>query len=269
LVQPLLSHTQTINPYMKNLKTTLAVALASITSLLCAQQQTPIADTLAAKQKTSIKEYGIGFTNLNSYSLQYRWGNPKVLYRINANVGFTGLANSNNTSDSYNQNSNGSSNSTTQTQIKTPVTLSTGIGFSVLSLKQINPKFGLMIGGITGLTYSYTTGQNIQTSSNYNTSNGNSSQSTTIKSTSQTLQPYMGCVLGAYYKINPSFIIYAEISPNIFYAATQTKTNTTYQYDPIGTNSKSGDSRFNNGNLGLSGLTNSGAMLTLVYRITK
>ncbi len=251
---------------MKNLKRNLALVLVCITTLVCAQQQTPT-DTLATKQK--VKEYGIGFISLNSYSLQYRWGTPKLLYRINANVGFTGLSKNDNINDTYNQNGTSYSSSTTQIQTKTPATLTTGAGFSMLTFKQINPKFGLMIGGIAGLTYSYTTGENIQTNSNYSTGSGNSSQTTTTKTTSQTLQPYLGCVLGAYYKFNPSFIIYAEISPNIFYATTKTTGNTTYQNNPVSTNSKSGDSKTNNSNFGLSGLTNSGAMLTLVYRITK
>ncbi|MFI5141295.1 MAG: hypothetical protein ACHQII_02965 [Bacteroidia bacterium] len=255
---------------MKKLKTNLAIAFACISTVLCAQQQTPTAnptDTLATKQK--VKEYGIGFTSLNSYSLQYRWGTPKLLYRINANIGFTGLAKNDNTSGTYDQNITSYSSSTTETQTKTPATLSTGVGFSMLTFKQINPKFGLMIGGIAGLTYSYTTGQNTLTTSNYSTGSGSSSQTTITKTTAQTLQPYLGCVLGAYYKFNPSFIIYAEISPSIFYAATQTTGNTTYQNNPASINIKTSDSRINNSNIGLSGITNSGAMLTLVYRITK
>jgi|GEM_PF-5014499 len=253
--------------YMKNLKTTFALTLLFITSVLSAQQTTT--PTPTATPALKVKEFGIGIVNLNSFSLQYRWGNEKVLCRVTGNIGATGLTNNNNTSNTNYQNNGSSSSTSDGTQTKTPLTLNTGVGFSILSLKQINPKFGLMVGGTAGLTYSYNTGQNTITNSSQNNTNGNTWQSSTTKSTSQTLQPYMGCVLGAYFKINPSFIIYAEIAPNLFYATTQTTSNTTYQYYPAGLNSKSGDTRVNNNNFGISGLSNSGAMLTFVYRITK
>lgn len=245
---------------MKNLKINLAIAFACISTVLCAQLQTPT-DTLANKQK--VREYGIGFTGLNSYSLQFRWGSPKLLYRINANIAATGLTNNNTVTD------NGSPStgnySTNQNQTKTPFSINTGVGFSILSLKQLNTKFGLMVGGTAGLTYSYTTGQNVQT---YNTTGG-SWHSTTVKTISQTLQPYIGCVLGAFYKITPSFIIYAEIAPNIFFADNHTTGKTTNQYYPNGPNIGSSDTKTNFSNMGISSFTNSGAMLTLVYRITK
>jgi hypothetical protein len=256
---------------MKNLKVNLPLVFVCITSALCAQLQTPLVnptDTLASKQKIRVKEYGIGFTGLNSYSLQYRWGTPKVLYRINANVGFTGLSNANNNTDNYQNNTGSFSASSDNVQIKTPATISTAIGFSVLTLKQINPKFGIVLGGTAGLTYSYTTGQNIQAST-YQDPNNFSVETVTTKSTTQTLQPYMGFVLGAYYKINPSFIIYAEIAPNIYYASSQTKSTSNTTYYPPTTDTRSSTTSNTSANLGLSGLSNSGAMLTLVYRITK
>jgi hypothetical protein len=255
---------------MNNLKTTLSLMFACITSVLCAQQPAPatiVTDTLAAKQKIRVQEYGIGFYNLNNYSLQYRWGTPKVLYRINANVGYTGFSNSSSATTNYAN--MGFGYSSNDIQIKTPVTLNTSLGFSVLTIKQINPKFGLMLGGTAGLTYSYTTGQNTQTNT-YQDSSGNPiSRSVTTKTRATTLQPYMGFVLGVFYKITPSFIIYAEIAPNIYYAASQTSSSATITNQPSGTSYRSGDRLTNSSNIGLSGFSNSGAMLTLVYRITK
>jgi hypothetical protein len=251
---------------MKNLKTNLALLLMFTVGALSAQQQTPTADTLAAKQK--IKEYGLGFTGLNSYSLQYRWGSPKLLYRINGNIGFTNVG-SNSDNNAYDQIYGNSGSTTTQKQTKTPLNLNTGLSFSVLSLKQINPKFGCVLGGIAGLTYSYSTSQLTATTTDQNITNGNTSQTSIFKTNSQTLQPYLGCVLGVYYKINPSFIIYAEISPNIYFESTQTKSNTTFQYYPATPYTRSSDAKITNNTLGISGLTNSGAMITRAYRITK
>lgn len=254
---------------MKKLKIQLAMAFAFATTMLCAQQQTQATDSLATKQKTLVKEYGIGFTSLNNYSLQYRWGNPKLLYRINANIGFTGLLNNNNLTDTYNQGATSYSSTSNNTQVKTPVNINTAVGFSMFGFKQISQKFGFITGGAAGLTYSYTTAQTTVTTSNYSTGNIPQSEIQVSKTTTQILQPYIGCVLGAYYKITPSFIVYAEITPNVYFATTITNGTTTYTENPTNFNHKSSDLRTRNSNLGISGLTNSGAMLTLAYRITK
>jgi|ERR1700756_1486764 len=255
---------------MKKLKTTLTLACICVAPLLHAQQQTTpanITDT-TAQPKTKIKEYGIGFTGLNSYSLQYRWGNPKLIYRLNANMSITGFSNNTTDNTNYPQN-NGSNYSFDNTVKKTPLTLTTGAGFSILRLKQINPKFGFLWGGIAGITYSYTTGQTTDTDGTKNNSGPASLQTQTVKTNSQTLQPYIGFVLGIYYKFTPSFIVYAEISPNIYYAYTHATSSTIEQNLASNTNSQTNTNLTNNSNFGLSGLTNSGAMVTLAYRITR
>src|ERR1700752_735528 len=110
--------------YMKNLKTTLALTLLLITSVLSAQQQTTTS-TAAATPALKVKEFGIGIVNLNSFSLQYRWGNEKVLCRVTGNIGATGLTNNNNTSNTNYQNNGNSSSTSDGTQTKTPLTLNT------------------------------------------------------------------------------------------------------------------------------------------------
>ncbi len=78
---------------------------------------------------TKVKEYGIGLSNFNSFSLQYRWGNEKRLFRINATVGGStgfgkGSNNSTTTQDTiYNYNNIGSTKPTTPINFNTSLAL--------------------------------------------------------------------------------------------------------------------------------------------------
>src|SRR5579872_3847110 len=89
-----------------------------IVSTLTAQEQQPL----------KVKEYGIGLSSFNSFSLQYRWGNEKRLYRINANLaGNTSFGNGSQTSSATRDTL---SNSTTSSNSgKSPINLSCGLSF--------------------------------------------------------------------------------------------------------------------------------------------
>ena len=41
----------------------------------------------AQEKPAKVKEYGIGLSSFNSFSLQYRWGTDKLLYRLQGNIG--------------------------------------------------------------------------------------------------------------------------------------------------------------------------------------
>jgi len=238
---------------MKNVK--IVVALLFIVSITIAQEQSPL----------KVKEYGVGLSNLNSFSLQYRWGNEKLIYRINATLG------------GYSASGNGS-NSTTANPVpgmpagqyitndtKTPLNFSSGLSFSVLKLKAINEKFGAMWGGVIGASYFYNNQEDNQSVANVNGTPSPVVYGTT-KTTSQRLQPYAGIALGVFYKINSSFIVYAEIVPNIYYGYTQNKSNSTNNNGQYISKTESSNSL---NTYGISNISNSGAALTFVYRITK
>jgi hypothetical protein len=226
-------------------------------------------------QALKVKEYGIGFSNLNSFSLQYRWGNENRIYRLSGTIGGA-TAFGKNSSNSSNILDTNSINSINAMHTKTPLSLNCGLSFSILKLKSINEKFGILYGGILGLSYSH-----LKTHSNITGTNSSSYNNSTLYSTSgeseyksQTFQPNIGLALGVFYKINSSFILYAEVDPNIYYAYNYTASkSTTYGYQVNQSNSLNQTvlvSRTDHNNsFGISNLSNSGAGLTIVYRITK
>lgn len=243
----------------------LIAALASTIFVSTAQAQETTAPVVS---NTKVKEFGIGFNSLNSYSLQYRWGTEKRLFRIEGTIG-----------GGYNdQNSNGTNLNypTTPYQSKqsTPLNLSSSISFSIINLKPLNNNFGLMYGGSIG--FQFITNKTI---SDYNQNNSVFDTSGAFVMTSQNLNnttssqfytPQLGLVLGAYYKINSSFSIYGEIDPMIYYSRGNRNSSQSITYEPKYSyrNTSSSSSSISN-DIGISNLSNANARLTLVYRFSK
>lgn len=231
---------------------------------------------LEAQDKPSkVKEYGIGLSDFNSFSLQYRWGNEQRLFRISGSIGgTTGSGNSANNSSALQDTSHYRSLDNMKTT--SPINLSCGLRFSVLKIKPVSEKFGIMYGGIFGFVYfiKQSTATTITDKNGtyiYSGGNGyysyNNYTSTTISEQNiQTIQPYIGIALGAVYKITPSFLLYAEIDPNLYYAYTKSTVNISATESNITTTSNYQQS---SNTFGLENLSNSGASLTIVYRITK
>ena len=242
---------------MKNILVAIILTLTLIVSKMPAQEKIPL----------KVKEYGIGLSNLNNFSLQYRWGNEKLLYRINATLGGHGAFGTGSNSSANNQDSLHIYNNSATTSTKTPLYLNFGLGFSILKLKTLTEKFGFIYGGVVGVTYYY---NNLQDKEKSNLLNGSSTTyiDRTTKTISQTLQPYAGIVLGTFYKVNSSFIVYLDIAPNIYYAFNQTKVSNTTTNNPQNTYLTT-DNSSSLHTFGVSNLSNSGAALTIVYRITK
>lgn len=210
-----------------------------------------------------IKEVGIGFYNFNSYSLQYRWGTEKRMYRINGAVSGQNKSQKDKTSNStsFNGQTNESNNVNGN---KSPFNFNINLGLSTIKMKAINEKFGFIHGALLGIRYDYSKLRIKSTTSSINNGILNSSQNSSVQ-TSHDVQPYIGIVIGAYYKLNKDFSIYAELNPNVYfdynYFIDQTSTPENAQNAGTKNTRKS-----QNHNVGISGLTNSGASLTLAYR---
>lgn len=246
---------------------TIALAIA-LTSILFAFK------LKAQDQPLKVKEFGIGFSSFNSFSLQYRWGNEHRLFRISGNIGGT-TSNGNSSDNATTVKDTTSSNSSGTAKSTSPINLNCGLSFSILKIKSVSEKFGIVYGGISAFTYSVNQ-TNTDGTSNINSStfpNNNRITTSTTKKNSQTFQPSLGIAFGAVYKFNSSFSLYAEIDPNIYYAYTKSTTHSTtatnytnYSYN----NYTKTDNNYGSTNtFGLANFANSGASLTIVYRITK
>lgn len=212
-----------------------------------------------------IKEYGLGFTGLNNYSLQYRWGNEMRLKRI---TGFF-AGNSSFGKQDYVTGTISGSTTTSSTKVKAPLQTSLGLGFSILNLKAVVDRFGFMYGPSFSISGGYNLGADTQPNYYYN--NG-VLQTTKGKTSYYTGNVDIGAVLGLYYKVSDNFLVYAEISPSVFFQYTQQKSE--YEYYLYNNNTGNNEllkntSTTNNNSFGFSGLTNSNAMLTLAYRIKR
>ena len=234
---------------------TIALASVLIASKLMGQDQLP-----------KVKEFGIGLTNFNTFSLQYRWGNEKRLFRISGNIGETTSSRNSSNNSTNIQDTTTSNSSFFTAKTTSPINLNCGLSFSILKIKSVSEKLGIVYGGV--LSFAYTINQ---TNTNINfTQQGNTYTNTsTSKNRSQTFQPSIGMAFGAVYKINSSFLLYAEIDPNLYYAYQKTTsvitneiTSTMYNY------LQTGNVPGSTNTFGIGNLSNSGASLTIVYRIT-
>ncbi|MGZ3865286.1 MAG: hypothetical protein ACXVC6_02690 [Bacteroidia bacterium] len=222
----------------------------------------------AQEQPAKIKEYGVGFSSLNSFSLQYRWGNEKMIYRVQGNLGANTAFGKSSISNSDIIDTNSNYTSTRDVKTTTPVNLNTGLNFSALALKPIFEKFGLMCGPTLGVQFSYRTAlmSGTGTLSGTNTyPNGTYPNNISSKITNENIRPFIGITWGVFYKVHPSLFLYVEITPNIYYNYSKTTQHSTY----TNTRAVTGDYSSSNNTFGISNLANSGAMITVAYRITK
>lgn len=236
---------------MKHLKLlTLALFVCSV-SMFTAQEQTP----------AKVKEVGIGFTSLNNFSLQYRWGTEKKLYRVSGYFG--GNSGFGNSTYDYKWTDTTFKPGTVKGTNKSPVDLNLGLNFSVLKLKPGANKLGFFYGPTIGVFGNYNNGSTSSPQYTINTStfSGFDSKSTTINSGIS-----LGLTLGLMYKINSDFYLYGEITPSVFFNNYYQKSSNTMYYNNS-TASYTTDQTSSNNRFGLSGISNSGAMFTLGYRI--
>jgi len=209
-----------------------------------------------------VNEIGIGFASTSSFSLRYQWGIDQMVYRISlVSLGGT----NSNANTSYAQTNTIVSNNydyiTLGSTSNTPINLTGGLNLSMVRIKQVNDKFGFMYGLAIGINLSYVETK-AETNYLYNPSNYNPIPSNyTTTSITSSYAPFIGFVIGARYKISKSFFVYAEITPNVNFTYAQAKVNNT-----PGVNTPQNSNKITR-TYGLSGLTNSGAMITIIYRI--
>lgn len=236
---------------MKHLKLLMLAVIVGSASLLTAQEQTP----------AKVKEVGIGFTGLNNFSLQYRWGTEKKLYRVSGNFG--GGSGFGTTTNDFKWNDTTVKSGSVKGTSKSPVDLNLGLSFSVLNLKPGTNKLGFFYGPSISLFSSYSNDSQSTPQYTVNTSiyNAFDSKRTTLSSSI-----YLGLTMGVMYKINSAFYLYGEITPIVYFNNLYQKTSNTSYY--INSNaSYTNEQTSSNNSFGLSGISNSGAMFTLGYRI--
>ena len=226
-----------------------------------------------ATQSNKIKEYGVGMYSFTNFSLQYRWGNEKRLYRLMGNIGFNGTNGNTNSTATTTQDTLINSTNTTTTKNLNPVGLNCGINFSVLNLKPITDHFGFFWGPSVGVTYTVNVSEKDQTSTLVNNSSPTTTSTdiSTFKATTQDIRPNIGIALGVFYNINSSFFIYGEVVPNIYFGFNNSKTTLNETTSKPGTpNIIKNQTDNNSGSIyGLANFANSGAMLTFAYRFSK
>jgi len=244
----------------------------TITAIACIA--TLAALTTQAQTLPKVKEFGVGFSNFDNFSLQYRWGNEHRLYRIVGSIGGYGStgSSSNDYSSYYNASPNSVSTGTTKTDV--PVSISAGLRFSILNLKPLDDHFGFFYGPSIGVSYSYIKTKAISngiTTTYFSNGNYSTTDITNQTQTAQTqsIGPNVGLSLGGYYKVTPNFWLYAEITPNIYYTFSNGKNaNDNTDLTTNSTMTHNGSSNHSH-QAGISSLSNSGAMITLVYHFSK
>jgi hypothetical protein len=253
---------------------TIAVAIGCMTLFSClkihAQELRHKHDSLG-----KVQEFGLGFTGFKSFSMQYRWGSEKKLYRITGSIGNSSSFGKLDGSSQQTSFLPPNINAVTQS---TPANVGVALSFAILKLKPVTEKFGFLFGTTFGISYSYlqtklleNRSNNYYDSTNIVTSVYNSSQ---VVST-HVIQPYVGLALGGYYKITPYFWLYAEIDPRVYYAFTITKNSFTssdpQSYNPPNpvVNTRESIDNSHTHEFGISNLSNSLASLTLVYHFKK
>jgi hypothetical protein len=253
---------------MKTIFITLMISCAILFFNLSISAQ----ESLPKNPPARIKEVGLGFSNFNNFSLQYRWGTETRLYRLSGTIGgSTNFGKATNSDETATDSSSTYVNESSK--VKTPVNINASLNFSILQLKPVTEKFGFLYGVTFGVSFNYMTSQTVST---YTTETQLATSAayfywynstSTSKTTNQTIQPNLGIALGGYYKITPAFWLYAEIDPNIYYAFTSYKYSQARidNFLPEGVNNNNNHTH----DFGVSNLSNSLASLTLVYRFKK
>jgi hypothetical protein len=206
-----------------------------------------------------VNEIGIGFTSLTSFSLRYQWGKDNFVYRITA-VSLGGTNSTANTNYTSTSTTLINTSSVSPSIVNTPINLSGGLNFSVANIKPVSKKFGLMFGAEVGVNLSYVK-SNTDNIFAYKPLGNPPLSPYSTEAITASYSPFLGLVIGARYKFSQSFYLYAEITPNINYTyAKASITNTPGVGTPVNTNKITNT-------YGISGLANSGAMITIIYRI--
>jgi hypothetical protein len=208
-----------------------------------------------------VNEFGVGFSSLTNFSLRYQWGTDNTLFRITAVS--LGATNSNvsqslsPTANNINYSTSGSYNPT----VTTPINFSGGLNLSLVHIKPVSHRFGFMFGFEVGINVSYSV-TNTDVNYYYYPPVNNPNTNYSVQAINSSYEPFIGVVVGARFKISKAFSVFAEIAPNVnyTYATSYNTVNTQGVNTPMNTTKTANT-------FGLSGLANSGAFITIMYRI--
>ncbi len=176
-------------------------------------------------------EFGISFSNLNSFGLRYKYGNEKTRLRLSLlSINLQAL---NGSTD----NSQNSSNKTTG--------YGAGIRFGFDHRIPLYKNFSLLLGAELGLTYNY---------SHQTTKTGNDTITSEIKD--KTFSPGISFIFGLNYVVQDHLVLGAEINPTLSYNMLSDQ-----RLNPQSYTNKTNTLNFS--------LTNSGAGLYIAYRFGK
>ncbi len=211
----------------------------------------PFTNVYAQKDSVRIKEFGLGFSNLTSFNMLYQFGTSHTLYRFSLeSISFSAPSNSSN--DIYDTNAN-------QITTNKGTNFSFSFNFAIIKAKRIAEKLEFLYGGIIGIGFTYT-----NTTSYHNTYYSPAvSEPYTTESTSYTVNPFIGIVLGARYAISNSLFLYAEVSPRFHYAYSSSTTINSYPTSPESSNT------ITQMTPGINNFSNSGATISIVYRFNQ
>jgi len=165
--------------------------------------------SMAQESKSSVREIGVNFSNLNNFGIRYKKGSETCLLRLTA-LSING-SNNNSKHDSISNSQNNG-----------------GVGFNIgfEKRKAINDKLSLYHGLDLLISYQY---------------NGSNQTPSTSKSHTWSISPGLGLVFGLNYKITNAFYVGAELEPYVRYSFGKTtstnnsgvdisQTNTGYSY---------------------------------------
>jgi hypothetical protein len=209
-----------------------------------------------------VKEYGLGLSGLNYFSLQYRWGNTKYLKRLAATV-----------SANYSKSNMGSATGVPPIypyESVTPMQATAGLLFTFFRLRPVSEKFGTIAGPVLGTFYGYSQAKyRTELPADPQTGSGRIENETFGQQ--HLIIPSLGMSLGCYYMFTPSFYVHLEIQPGVWYSFGELTTRGKYTYYD-NTNVKVTSTEYTQKsyqqNFGAFG-GNLGALLTVAHRITR
>ena len=230
---------------------------------------------------SNFNEAGLVFSNLNSFGIRYKYGNDNIMFRITSLV-----LNGTNTTTSYNNYSNNGINGA-DISASPSSSVGAGLNLGLEKIKWINNKSNFYYGfdWINSYTTSYSKSVTPNVSTlNYTDENNEYVYLTTLynntsNSNTWTLSSGIGFIFGLSYKLSDLFTLQAELEPSISYKYTETTTsatnygvhwigNSTTGYTPNDYISNSPSSTSINKGI-TYGLSNSGASITLAYKLVR
>lgn len=232
----------------------LFLALLIMAGFSKAQLQVPV--------PAKIKEFGLGFSSLKNYALQYRWGNERKIKRVSGFISAAGSMAKSENKTSFEDTAYVYATNYDKTKSR-PRNFDVGLALALLQLRKFNERFGYFFGPAVSGNYGYS---DTYTERPVDLTTSFSGRGTQSKEIRNQYGLSLGFTFGLSMKISADFYLYAELSPQAYYNFT-----TTYLHVTTITNSSYSDRTYRGSsiNYGVRNITNSKPLLSLIYRLTK